>query len=482
MTFLYSAIILNLFLMPSLANISLLEPDIVNNSILAEAVVRILETLVSETTMNLVTQENLNKLESYEMRAFQTELLSRAFSSGIVFRQESPSKIVQLKTRQRRCSVMLIKDFTGFSEVYEKLKQKMFKNNGYFIIVRVVREILDTQEIFKLLWKIQVYQVCVISREENNSISITTFMPFNTHSCSDTKPMLINQFVDGKFQKSLENIFFDKMKNLFNCPIQIGISNNSEPHIFVKRVSNKTPQLSGIDYNLIDTLSKTLKFKSNFSFISKFGYFYDNGTSEGPLKALLDGQVDLSVAGLWLRNSLMKFFDASTSYAWESIIFIIPPGRAPTTFEKLILPFTTTLWFLIFTCFLLGSMIIAIIKCRSKIEQNFVFGSRVHNPALNMFIAFVGGVQNVLPKRNFARFLLMMFLMYSLVIRTLYQGTFYKFMQSNKNFKGIQSIDEMVKMDFKFYVASGTAEVFEGTEAIRSRLNIKNIKKSLIVI
>jgi hypothetical protein len=113
--------------------------------------------------------------------------------------------------------------------------------------------------------------------------------------------------------------------------------------------------------------------------------------------------------------------------------------------------------------------VIFLINSRSKVVQNFVFGTNVKTPYLNLFIAFIGGSQKKLPGRNFARFLLMMFLMYSLVIRTIYQGSFYQFLKSNKKHREAQSVDELTEKDFKIYAFSAYLELFENFEALKKR-------------
>lgn len=102
-------------------------------------------------------------------------------------------------------------------------------------------------------------------------------------------------------------------------------------------------------------------------------------------------------------------------------------------------------------------------------DQFFVFGAAIRNTYLNVFIDFIGGSQHKLPRRNFAWFILMMFVMYSLVIRTLYQGSFFQLIQSGKRHKEVHTIDEMVANDFIFYVSVGISNIFQGSEATRNR-------------
>jgi hypothetical protein len=118
---------------------------------------------------------------------------------------------------------------------------------------------------------------------------------------------------------------------------------------------------------------------------------------------------------------------------------------------------------------LTGFLVIFIVSRRSKIVQNFVYGRNVKDPTLNLFIGFIGGSQTVLPGRNFARFLLMSFLMYLLVIRTLYQGSYFKLLQSENKHKSVQSIEEMIEKNFTFYVSVGNFEFFKDTEWLKNR-------------
>lgn len=90
-----------------------------------------------------------------------------------------------------------------------------------------------------------------------------------------------------------------------------------------------------------------------------------------------------------------------------------------------------------------------------------------------MFAGFIGETQTILPRKNFARFLLMAFLMYSLVIRALYQGAYFELVNSRQNRGEIKSIAEMIENDFTFYVPGPVAESFQGTQAIKKRLEIR---------
>lgn len=241
------------------------------------------------------------------------------------------------------------------------------------------------------------------------------------------------------------------------------------PLIFVNHFPNGSRNLYRRDFELINELSKALNFTILFTFVGDEGYFYENGTSEGPLRALLDREADVSISDWWLKINRLNFFGSTHPHANDQIIFIVPPGRDLTTIEKLIFPFSLSAWILILIIFLFGFCVIFIVSKRTKSVQIFVFGTAVTDPLLNMLGGFVCVPQNVLPRRNFARFILMMFLMHSIVIWILYQGSYFKLMQSNKHHKQVESINEMTDQNFKFYLFPWVIDVFHEYEAMKNR-------------
>jgi hypothetical protein len=56
-----------------------------------------------------------------------------------------------------------------------------------------------------------------------------------------------------------------------------------------------------------------------------------------------------------------------------------------------------------------------------------------------------------------------------MVIRTIYQGSFYNLLKSNKRHEPAQTIDEMIERDYKFYCAEGMLELFLYSKTIGDR-------------
>jgi hypothetical protein len=421
----------------------------------------------TSATVNIISSD---KLENFASKDFRNNLLSEIFvSSTVACRYESSNATRKLFRRRRSFMIFAIQTFEEFLDIHEKIIRDIFKFNGRYLVVLTCGIIAETREIFKLLWKLQIFNVNVMFEDENGEVLVQTFLPFNAQNCNDTTPILINKFKDGKFINGTDNFFPQKMKNLHNCPVRVAIAIDNQPYIIQRTSMNGSHDLTGRDIHVLKSLSKSLNFRIDYTYIGEEGYFYPNGTSIGPLKTLLDGDADISISNWWLKESRLKFFDTTIPYAADQLVFVVPPGKELSALEKLVYPFKLLTWVAILFCFLIGFVIIFIIKRQTRNMQDFVFGTGVKHPYLNLFEVFLGVSQKKLPGRNFARFLLMMFLMYSLVIRTVYQASFYQLLKSNKQHMEVQTVDEIIEKEFKFYVYLGNEDVYHSSAALKSR-------------
>lgn len=433
-----------------------------NHSDLAMAVHQIVAETFRHafTTVNLLSTDN-NTL--FTINDFKDDLMSKRLKSiEIIWKQETALNLEGITGLRRRFVIVLAQNLLHFYKIFDYIVAEKFQLNGLYLIVLFDEATVDIEKIFKRFWSIQIYNVDVMKKDELGSVLINTFSPFTLKNCDDTSMVLLNEFKDGAFVKTSSSFFPNKMKNLHNCSIRVSAVDTSKSSITSK--GDKV-----IDINLINALSQSLNFNINYTYTGTKGFFFDNGSAQGSLKVLLNRDADLSISYWWINFSRLKYFDVTSSYVSDKIIFLIPPGRDFTAFEKLSLPFSSTVWVLIFICFAVALVVIAIFKFQPKNVRSFVFGSGVNNPVLNMAVAFIGGSQKILPQRNFARFLLMLFLMYSLVIRTLYQASFYKFLKSNQSQIKVHSIEEMIEKDFKFYALFHAVEMLRGSEATKNR-------------
>jgi hypothetical protein len=102
--------------------------------------------------------------------------------------------------------------------------------------------------------------------------------------------------------------------------------------------------------------------------------------------------------------------------------FAVPLGAPYSAYDKFILPFDLDTWIFTFITFFVAFAMIFIVYLLKVETQNLVFGERVSYPSLNILAHFFGLSQVVMPTKNFARFIVMAFILLSFMIRNLYQG------------------------------------------------------------
>jgi len=377
------------------------------------------------------------------------------------FRQQSIEKIGKFSlTVPRRFSFIAIRNFSDFKKFYKELNPVNFFHNVHFILALINGKIEEIQNFFDDLWKLQVHNVIVIYEDSHEHLSIVTFFPFQSSTdCSNTTPVLINEFINGSFTRDLSYIFPKKMENLQQCEVKVATSNNIAPHISAKTMPDGLSKFSGRDFDLIKTLSKCLNFKLNFTFVSYFGCLNTLDGEEGSLQNVFLNKSDLAIADCWLRLSRLNTLDSTTTYFSDKSVMAFPMLAELSSFEKLFYPLAMVTWILLMSYLLIGILSIFIIKRLSKTIQNFIFGRKIKHPYLNMFIGLLGTTQHKLPGTNFARFLLMNFLILSLIIRTAYQGKLYQIMQANIKNPEPQTLREMEKQGYKFHAVEAFSEL-----------------------
>lgn len=179
-----------------------------------------------------------------------------------------------------------------------------------------------------------------------------------------------------------------------------------------------------------------------------------------------------------------KMMSTSVSYALSPLIMVVPPGIEFSTFSKLLSPFDMNVWHAVNCMMIVVILVSSILKCQSKKVQDFVFGKQNRTPFLNIVNVIVGSPMYKIPGRNFARWILMMFVIMWLVFRTLYQAILFQNLQITKSNHPVQTVEESLRMGFEYYMISPTQEnikylpeVYKRRIVISSRQSARIIKR-----
>ena len=137
-------------------------------------------------------------------------------------------------------------------------------------------------------------------------------------------------------------------------------------------------------------------------------------------------------------------------------VIVVPPGELFSCWEKLLMPFDRPTWMCLGIVFAVAFLVILLINLvKSTSMHEFIIGSNVTTPSLNVVAIFMGIGQILLPQRNVSRFMFMSFILFSLIMETAYQGKYFEFLTSDMRRKPIQTIEELKDKNFTAIVELG---------------------------
>ena len=151
-----------------------------------------------------------------------------------------------------------------------------------------------------------------------------------------------------------------------------------------------------------------------------------------------------------LQPNLLPIHTTSTFTSF-TLQFLTTPGVLYTSYEKLLMPFDKTTWFLLIITFCISFVVIIITKLLPRAFQTVIIGSNIKSPGLNVISIFFGIAQIRVPNSEFSRFLFILFIFFCLIIRTAYQGLLFELMTSDKHKPTPKTIHQLIDMDYKVY-------------------------------
>lgn len=382
--------------------------------------------LEPRTHVNIIS--SVNESHNDQLVDFIANLIQNAsMASSITFALNSHDD-------RSRINLIIVDSYESFENISSFVTIKRL-----FVIVMVRGRTFDIQKVYRVCLKKKVLDVFVMFKERGKII-VTTYDPFTAIDCQSTTPRVIT----GKQLKIPR-----ELSSFHRCPLTFGININP-PYTICNNVSCNIGDLRGRDAVLLKTLSTAL----NFSIQSEsFGIQWVKRV----ISSLGKGQTDAIIGDFFLRRDRTEVVDSSIPYFDSYLSFLVPRGRPYTSLESLLKPFQPVVWTLLAILILIAVLVITIIKLQSMAIRQFVLG--INSPTMSLLSVICGVALSRLPTRNFARFLLMCFIMFCLVMRTLYQGSVYKFLQSRMRHKLVETIDDIVREDFKFYIHELSVDV-----------------------
>uniref|UniRef100_A0A3F2ZEL9 Uncharacterized protein n=1 Tax=Phlebotomus papatasi TaxID=29031 RepID=A0A3F2ZEL9_PHLPP len=373
---------------------------------------------------------------------------------------------------RRYFNVLVVDSYESFRKILNGGGKDAFDFTGYYTIILTSVVENYREEVYKILkdcYRSYIINANVITFDPSNieKAFVFTYFPYTTKHCNHVKPV-VNGVFENETLAMYSKLFSNKVSNFHRCNITVGTI-EYPPFMILKYQGNGSYYYDGFE----GIITRVLGQRLNFSLILKTSvdrWGVVNGeNSTGLSRLLLKGEVNFTIGSFAATFSHNGSFTNTISYYGTPLTLLVPPGRAYTHMEKLFLPMKYIIWSCISTIFILSAVVVSISKFIRPHRRAFIFGRKNYFPYINTINVFLGGVVPITPMRNFARFLLMLWILSSLVIRSSYQGSLFNFLKDHRNASIADTFPKMIKEGFKIY----------GSEAIRKYFSSNDVYLSV---
>lgn len=351
------------------------------------------------------------------------------------------------------CNIIFVKNFDTF-QLYVKKKPKYFlAHKSFYVIVMMEGSKEDVREVLKFMWQVQVYNVNLIYRN-NGNVSTYTLHPITSQTCNNTEPEEIST------NSQMEKFFPQKFINLHKCLVRVAVYEN-KPYAFNDCSDSENCRLLGRDSHLLLTIADSMNFVFDRKIFFKAGSITENGNATGPLKLIIEKEVDFAIGDFFLKHLRTKFMDASETYASSLFVFIIPPGTDFSSLENLIGTFSKVVWMFVLSIIGLAFIVILLVNRMPRAVNQILFGEKIKSATMNLISVILGVSIKTLPRLNFIRFLLMNYILFCIVMRTCYIGSLFRLYQLNLKHRKVSTIDEIIERGFTIYSHDSNSDLFK---------------------
>ncbi|CAD7090643.1 unnamed protein product [Hermetia illucens] len=420
--------------------------------------------LLYHAAMHIIESFDLsqhNTVEVVKIFAQHSDLSTNKILMKVV---STPVRVVRIDRLTRRSqwyyNVFLISNNLEFNILKNVLTDKYFNFDGFFLLI-ISSEIKDPisfcRNMFNYFFNVYILEVAVLHRpSDSERVNLYTFIPFSENKCDDTEPVLFNFYENGSFQDT--RFFPGRINNFHECEIT-AIAIESPPFVEADTVNGTLVIDKGYEVLLLKQLAEVLNFKlkvirSEEPKDSPLGQVFKNGTATGPIGMMNRGEANLTLGWLTItKERLALHLLPSVIYMTAEMILIAPEPAPFGPMELLLLPLDSSVWVIILALLTSSVPIAYLLKNTNNRWRNFIFGRNNRTPITNLLSIWVNGWVPTLPKRNFARTLIVLLILSSMVVRSAYQGSVFKFLRSDKRHKPHLHLSYYLHNGYKIYTS-----------------------------
>ncbi|XP_052850017.1 uncharacterized protein LOC128260810 [Drosophila gunungcola] len=371
---------------------------------------------------------------------------------------------------RRHFNVIFTDSFAAFEEIRMEYYAREYNYNEHYFIFLQARDRLllgEMRLIFDYCWRYQLIHCSIQVQKSNGDVLFYSYYPFGERGCSDLEPQLINRY-NGSMLVEPE-LFPRKLANFYGCPLRCALWN--EPPFLVLHENEKEKGDGGPEEHVLvvgggyeGRLLLALAEKMNFTIAVR--QVHANVRNQA-LELLQRGEADLTLGGI--RQTVGRSLVATSTHNYHQtreVFGVLASNYELSSFDILLYPYRLQIWLGIFGVVALSALLQLAVD-RLLRER---LGSRSW---LQLELIFVGMPLLEAPRSQTARLYCLTLMMYTLIIRTIYQGLLYHLIRTQQLNRWPQTIESLVQRNYTVVLTPIVQEVLNeiaSVEHMRFRL------------
>lgn len=379
-------------------------------------------------------------------RHYNLQKFFKVYSSPVIIQTEiyiplSPATVTQY--------IIFESNFTTLSNTLQWLSNYKFDNTGKYIISCIEEDTTKCNEsqIFEICWKYKIVNVVYLKfSSRDNAVQYFTYFPHRDEKCENIDPV---RLLANKNENACDKFFPPKFQNLNGCPVRVSTFIQAPYMTFTE---SGTP--SGADGDLLPLIIKALN--ASLQIITPlhniWGIFEENGTWSGSLGDIYYDKADLSVTSAALTYERYIDFQISISYKDINLMWVTCPPDLRPSWQKLLIPvkfnvhITITIIFL--SIFILNFLIT--LNIFSELVKEFLIENIHWHLSLYSWMSFMGIPLLKLPKRSAFLIIVILWIWFSFILRTIYQSALITSLKENIYYPKFHTFEEAVNAKYLY--------------------------------
>ncbi|XP_050074939.1 uncharacterized protein LOC126562466 [Anopheles maculipalpis] len=375
-------------------------------------------------------------------------------------------------------SLLLAESYDALRTVFAEVTLDRFDFAGrYLIVLEDAQVTLATVDrIFHELWVRQIVNVVVALRPADDDrttgpVQLWTYYPFSPGLCRIPKPYLLFTWPQDTV---LYGVDFYPRKNVqfHGCPLRVG-SFETRPFTVLTAGAGISvgagPVLSGFEGDLLHSLAGRFNFGVNVRVPPRSQQWGDAAfeNSTGMMRMIYTEEVDFGISCLGVSYERSAMLKAGKVHFTTELVVVVPPGTPYTAFEKLFQPFQITIWLATGLCIGIGLLVIASLQLmpndgtRATVRRYIAGERQLHSPVLNILRILLAAPLPFTPTGTFPRTLLSQWMLVSLLLNLLYQGSLFQYLQRASTHPPMMTLAEIDHSGALYYISESARRYFQ---------------------